>query len=203
MIERGDTKSRILDTAEKLFGMNGFESVSLRDITANAGVNLAAVNYHFQTKESLIDAVIGRRIQPVNARRLALLDSYGPSPALEQILDAFLRPVFEQDFEPLKALMGRVHSNPDLFVDRIYGMHMAPMAVRFGKVFADALPGVAPAEIAWRMTFCVGVMTHTLLWGHILPRVTNGLCSVDDREGLLARMIAFDAAGFRAAIPTL
>ena len=74
MIERTDTKAKILDTAENLFGVNGFESVSLRDITSHARVNLAAVNYHFQTKDHLIDAVIARRIEPVNARRLELLE---------------------------------------------------------------------------------------------------------------------------------
>ena len=65
-MRRQDTKSRILDAAEKLFGLNGFEATSLRDITAEAQVNLAAVNYHFQSKDSLIDAVIARRIEPVN-----------------------------------------------------------------------------------------------------------------------------------------
>ena len=63
-----DTKTRILDAAEKLFGKSGFDATSLRDITAEADVNLAAVNYHFQSKESLIDAVIARRIEPVNQK---------------------------------------------------------------------------------------------------------------------------------------
>ena len=79
MAEKADTKARILDTAEKLFGINGFESVSLRDITTDASVNLAAVNYHFQSKDALIDAVIARRIEPLNARRLELLDAAGPT----------------------------------------------------------------------------------------------------------------------------
>ena len=84
MIERTDTKAKILDTAENLFGVNGFESVSLRDITSHAGVNLAAVNYHFQTKDHLIDAVIARRIEPVNARRLELLEALSPQRLLQR-----------------------------------------------------------------------------------------------------------------------
>src|SRR5580692_187637 len=91
-----DTKTRILDAAEKLFGKNGFDATSLRDITADADVNLAAVNYHFQTKDSLIDAVIARRIEPVNRKRLELLESAGPNPNIEQILIAFLAPVLNQ-----------------------------------------------------------------------------------------------------------
>ena len=71
-----NTKDRILDTAERLFARDGFEATSLRSITAEAGVNLAAINYHFQSKEALVQAVIGRRMGPMNDRRLALLDAY-------------------------------------------------------------------------------------------------------------------------------
>src|SRR5579863_10630017 len=95
--EKPDTKSRILDAAEKLFAMNGFKPTSLRDITAEAQVNLAAVNYHFQSKDSLIDAVIARRIEPVNRKRMEMLEAAGPNPSVEQILTAFLAPVLDQD----------------------------------------------------------------------------------------------------------
>ena len=77
-----DTKTKILDAAEKLFGNKGFDATSLRDITAGADVNLAAVNYHFQTKESLIDAVIARRLEPVNRRRLEMLAAAGAKVAV-------------------------------------------------------------------------------------------------------------------------
>ena len=201
MIERTDTKGKILDTAEKLFGMNGFESVSLRDITTGAGVNLAAVNYHFQSKDALIDAVIGRRIGPVNIKRLAQLDAAGPKPTVEQVLDAFLRPVFEIEVNPLVPLIGRAMSNPDLFIDRLFNVHIAPVAARFSGAFAAALPELPMQEVAWRMHFSVGVMTHTLLWGHIFPRITQGLCTIDDREALLRRTVQFLAAGFRTPAP--
>jgi AcrR family transcriptional regulator len=203
MVEKPDTKSRILDTAEKLFGINGFDSVSLRDITTDAGVNLAAVNYHFQSKDALIDAVIARRIQPVNARRLELLDAAEPGEPVERILDAFLRPVFEIQIQQLIPLMGRVMSNPDMFVDRVFSVHLAPVALRFSKALSDAVPGLPMADVAWRLHFSVGVMAHTLLWGHFMPRMTNGLCSIDDREALLQRTIQFLAAGFRTPASNL
>jgi AcrR family transcriptional regulator len=95
MTEVVATKDRILDTAEKLFGTRGFEATSLRDITTEARANLAAVNYHFQTKDSLIEAVIARRIEPINRRRLEMLDAAGPAPTVRQILLAFLTPVLE------------------------------------------------------------------------------------------------------------
>lgn len=203
MIEKADTKAKILDTAEKLFGINGFESVSLRDITTGAGVNLAAVNYHFQSKDALIDAVIARRIEPLNARRLELLDSIGSAPTLENILAAFLRPVYEQQIEALIPLMGRVMSNPDMFVDRVFDKHLAPVSQRFFAAFNAAVPGLPVADVAWRMHFSVGVMSHTLTWGRIFPRITGGVCSIDDREALLQRTIQFLAAGFRTPASNL
>src|SRR5713101_7424555 len=90
-----DTKTRILDVAEKLFGDKGFDATSLRDITAEAQVNLAAVNYHFQSKDSLIDAVIGRRMAPLTKRRIEMLDEAGPNPTLEQVIEAFISPLLE------------------------------------------------------------------------------------------------------------
>src|SRR5580658_9513477 len=118
-----DTKTRILDVAEKLFGENGFDATSLRDITTAAEVNLAAVNYHFQSKDSLIDAVIARRIEPVNLRRMAMLDAAGPHPTIEQILEAFVVPVVDQDITPIIPLMGRVMSMPDQFAVRVFKSH--------------------------------------------------------------------------------
>src|SRR5271154_4053520 len=108
MTEKLDTKSRILDAAEKLFGLNGFDATSLRDIPAEADVNLAAVNYHFQSKESLIDAVIARRIEPINEQRCSMLESAGPNPSVEQILIAFLAPILFEDHTQIAPLIGRI-----------------------------------------------------------------------------------------------
>lgn len=198
MSYRPDTKTLLLDAAEKLFGENGFEATSLRDITTAADVNLAAVNYHFQSKDSLIDAVIARRIQPVNERRLALLDAAGPAATVEQILDAFLRPVFETDIACALPLLGRILSNPDYFVDRLFQKHLAPVGQRFLDALSRALPDVPRAELTWRLYFSVGVMTHVLLWGPVFPRITDGLLDITDRHAVLQRCVTFLAAGFRA-----
>jgi AcrR family transcriptional regulator len=200
MNPRSDTKSRILDTAEKLFAMNGFESTSLRDITTEADVNLAAVNYHFQSKDSLIDAVIARRIEPVNCKRLEMLEAAGPDPTLEQILTAFLAPVMEKQMEAVAPLMGRILSNPDLFVDRVFNPHLTHISQRFQEKLSQALPDLPRQDLLWRLHFTVGMMTHTMLWGRIIPKVTGGLCDISDRTALLDRAVKFLAAGFRAPV---
>src|ERR1022692_4678526 len=99
MIATGSTtKDRILDAAERLLSKNGFDATSLRAITAEADVNLAAVNYHFHSKDALMKALIARRLGPVNQKRLAMLDAVesaagnGPLP-VGAVIAAFISPV--------------------------------------------------------------------------------------------------------------
>src|ERR1700678_1297967 len=132
MTERLDTKTKILDAAEKLFGEKGFDGTSLRDITTEADVNLAAVNYHFQSKESLIEAVIMRTAGPVNDKRIAMLEAAGPNPTIEHLLEAFVGPVLEQDYEPMAPLMARVLSSPDV-MKRMLKQHMETLSRRFAE----------------------------------------------------------------------
>src|SRR5712691_4942148 len=95
-----DTKTRILDAAEQLFMEHGFEATSLRSLTAAAGANLAAVHYHFGSKEELFQAVLTRRLDPMNAERIELLErvereSTGRPPSCEKILFAMLIPALK------------------------------------------------------------------------------------------------------------
>ncbi|EQD66411.1 transcriptional regulator TetR family, partial [mine drainage metagenome] len=91
------TKQRILGAAEALFAQHGFAGASLRQVTAAANVNLAAVNYHFGSKDNLIEAVFRRRLDALNARRHAALAKVEikPDATLEDALDAFIRPALE------------------------------------------------------------------------------------------------------------
>jgi AcrR family transcriptional regulator len=193
-----DTKTKILDAAEKLFAHKGFEATSLRDITAEADVNLAAVNYHFQSKDSLIDAVIARRILPINVRRMEMLDAAGPNPTVEQIVEAFIAPLLERDILPLLPMIGRALTNPDMFLIRIFKKHLAPVGERFLGALETALPSLSQPERTWRFLFMAGSMSHVLSWSHIIAEMTNGACNADDRKDVAARLVRFVAAGFRA-----
>lgn len=192
------TKTRILDAAEKLFGKNGFDATSLRDITAEAQVNLAAVNYHFHTKESLIDAVLTRRLAPVNAKRLEKLDAAGPRPTVEQIIEAFLAPVIELDLPNVVPLIGRVFSNPGQFLARVFQKELLPVAQRFDAALAVALPELTAEERFWRLHFMAGAMTHLLAMWEVLPRMTSLTILPIQRDELVGRLVRFLAAGFRA-----
>jgi AcrR family transcriptional regulator len=198
-VQPADTKTRILDAAENLFGKNGFDGTSLRDITAEAQVNLAAVNYHFQSKESLMDAVIERRFGPVNRRRIEMLDAAGPCPNVEQIVEAFLAPMLMVEVSPAIPLIGRVLSNPSQFFDRVYKRHLIPILDRFLQAIGTALPDLSSEERFWRLQFMAGTMSHMLVLSNVLPLMSG---RPFDRAAVMRRMVVFLAAGLRApAVP--
>src|SRR5690554_3718798 len=94
------TKDQIIQTAERLFAEKGFDGASMREVTSAAGVNLAAINYHFRSKEGLLDAILARRLVPVNEQRLRRLDAVlrhagGGRPVLERIIEALVSPVLQ------------------------------------------------------------------------------------------------------------
>src|SRR3954466_12128972 len=103
-----DTKQRILDSAEQLFAHHGFEATSLRTIIADAKVNLAAIHYHYHSKEALIDAVLLRRLEPINRERIEMLDKCGENASLEAVLEAFVAPALRFGCKSFVKLMGRV-----------------------------------------------------------------------------------------------
>lgn len=199
------TKERILDAAERLIAKHGFEATSLRAITAEAEVNLAAVNYHFQSKDALIRAVIARRLGPVNEKRLAMLDAIeaaagdGPLP-IGAVIEAFVGPVIEirdkaTSFAPI---MGRVFSENAEFGQRFFHDHLEAVAQRFTAAFARAVPGLPREEILWRAFFLIGAMSHTLVLGEILRLFSGGLCKTDDVDDMLKRTVTVFTAAFQA-----
>jgi AcrR family transcriptional regulator len=201
------TRDRILDAAERLFGEHGFAETSLRAITTEAGANLAAVNYYFQSKDALIQAVLGRRLGPVNQQRLALLDQVeaqggsGPLP-LEGVLYAFLGPMIElaRSAPQFARVFGRIYADPGDLFGRVIREQFGVAKVRFLAALRRALPRMPDAEIFWRMHFLIGAAAHTLAGQHHLEAISDGLCDLKDTQGILDRLVAFTAAGFRAPV---
>jgi AcrR family transcriptional regulator len=203
------TKDRILDTAERLFALHGIEATSLRNITAEAGVNLAAVNYHFQSKEALLHAVIARRLDPVNEVRLAKLAACeaaagdGPLP-LDQVIDALLRPVVEMKLGPGKEfapMMARIFTESSVLAEKIFEKHLAHVAQRFMPAFHRALPDLPLTELMWRLLFTMGAVAHTIGGSRMIRALSNGQCDPSDVEGTIRRLEAFLLAGLQAPAP--
>ena len=205
------TKDRILDAAEHLFAHHGFDATSLRMITAAAGVNLASVNYHFQSKNSLIEAVLTRRIAPLNRERLEVLAcaeaaAGNESPVLEDVVHAFVAPVVRRRLgggehgADLGRLIGRIHSDPCECARASFFSQMREILRPFTSAFRRALPGLPTAELLWRIHFGVGVMAHTLAGMDHLKQVSGGLCDLADVEGTIERIVTFVCAGMRAPL---
>jgi AcrR family transcriptional regulator len=203
------TKTRILDAAERLFARNGIEATSLRAITAAAGVNLAAVNYHFQSKEALLHAVIARRLDPMNQRRLAMLDACeaaagnGPPP-LDQVLDALLRPVVEMVSGPAKEfapMMSRIFTESSDLTEKVFQKHFSQVTARFFPAFERAIPHVPRAELFWRLLFTFGAVSHTIGGAKVLQAISGGECDPSDVEAILPRLESFLLAGLQAPVP--
>lgn len=190
-----ETEAKILDTAERLFGDHGYAGTSLRQIIAEAGVNLAAIHYHFGGKEELLDQLVTRKVGPVNQERLALLDGYeaeagSTAVPVEKLLRAFLEP-------PLK----RIKESPDFgkLMGRLYGeglmpamaeKHFRTVIIRFTAAFGRALPHLNEQELGVRLQFMAGAMAHTLLFACQHFAVDAGL--------LLSELEAFVVGGLRA-----
>lgn len=199
--DEGSTKDRILDAAERLFARDGVDATSLRAITAEAGVNLAAVNYHFQSKEALIQAVFGRRLGPINRRRIGLLDEleakHPVSVPLADLLDTFIRPVIEAG-ATFRPLMGRLYAEPRDLFRRVMGAEMGEIARRYRTAFQKTLPSLPPLELAWRIHFIVGGLAHTLAAPGLLEIISQGSADPSDVEAVTRRMIRFFSAGLEA-----
>jgi AcrR family transcriptional regulator len=195
-----DTRQKLLDTAERLIGEQGYAATSMRQIIAAAGVNLAAIHYHFGSKEELLDGVIARHAGPVNERRFELLDRFeaeagGNPPEVELVLEAFLRPMGEVgDGHPeFVRVMGRMMGEG--MMPSIVKNHFQPVIERFVAALGKALPELPHDELAWRIQFMVGAMAHTMCSPN-LPIVAPE----SDFKTRLARLVTFLTGGFHAPV---
>ena len=207
------TKERILDAAEALFVEHGFEATSLRQITAAAGVNLAAANYHFGSKEELFQAVLTRRLDPMNQERVMLLTRFeheaAPRPlSCERILAAMFIPALKLARDPQRGgknflrLLGRAYADPAPFIRQFLSEQYAVMIARFKAAFGRALPHLPKKELSWRLHFVMGALSYTLAGTDALKLIAalNPRDSAND-EALLRRLAPFLIAGLKAPLP--
>lgn len=205
------TRQRLIEAAEQLFSEKGFDRVSVRDITERAKANVAAINYHFGSREDLVGQVLARYINPVNEERIARLDALehraGSKPiAVEELLDAFVRPFVTQVRKSelserlFYKLMGRILGDQSPQLPDSVERGFETMLRRFRKAFGKALPGLEEEELVWRIHFTVGSMIHTMAHGETLFRFTEGASGQPSMENTMSRFIRFAAAGMRQDI---
>ena len=199
-----NTKQKILDTAERLIGDQGYSGTSLRQIIGEAEVNLAAIHYHFGSKEELLDELIVRKVGPVNEERLARVDrleanSAGETLKVEGVLEAFLMPVAEAaDQDPqFVRMMGRILAEG--LMQKIAEKHFHTVKVRYVNALRRALPALSDDELLWRAHFMIGALAHTMCGP---PDPTGKGDAPGTFRERMERLIAFLAGGFHAPVHT-
>jgi AcrR family transcriptional regulator len=214
-----DTRERILDAAERLFMESGYEGTSMRMITGKAGVNLAAVNYHFGSKEALLREVFRRRLNWLNAERLKALDALEaqaqgapikPSAILEAFFGTLLRMGADESLGGMTflRLLGRTLTDPADFIRTFFAGEYAEVIDRYKRALFRALPEVPPEEIIWRFHLMLGAMSYAIAGTDALQVVTG--CELElNNDGpdaarmLEARVMPFLLGGLRAPLPQL
>ncbi|TCM41722.1 TetR family transcriptional regulator [Kribbella sp. VKM Ac-2568] len=195
------TRERLLNIAEQRFGEGGYEGTSLRAITVAAAANIAAVNYHFGSKEALLRAAVARAMAPVNTerrRRLDQLEAKG-QPTAEQLIRAFIEPGLDLVLRrgergPVAArFIGRVAFDPSQRIRELYAAESDPVEARYLTALQAALPRAAPESVAFGYVNMLGLLA--LHQSQALTRAP-GTEDVEDPGKLAENLIAFLVAAF-------
>lgn len=223
-MEQRDTKKVILDAAEHLFAGQGFRGASMRRITGLAGVNLAAVNYHFGSKDALLDAVLERRLLPLNKERMERLsqvkadaDGEKRRPRVRDVISAFVEPTLRfkdsgPGAEDFISLVGQALSGEDNTVRRVFFRMIAPLFLHIFDLLREALPEMPEGLLLWRLNFTFGALSHTM---RICAKSVHGdftasageeerasqmqmLCAGARTEDLITMLTSFVSAGMEA-----
>jgi AcrR family transcriptional regulator len=201
------TKAAIFNAAERLFALNGFQNVSVRDITAEAGVNLASVNYHFGSKDALLFEIFRRRTAELNRERARMLhtaaDRHQGKPPLRDILAALFEPPLRwSSVDPVRRIsvqfIIRARSEGTEAMKEVLRTDVSHLR-RFADAMIVALPHLPPEEVYWRLHFTLG-MIHNNRFAEFdrLHVLSDGVTRESDVDALLNRMLDFAEAGFLA-----
>ncbi|MGB3749525.1 MAG: TetR/AcrR family transcriptional regulator [Rhodanobacter sp.] len=196
----GDTRKRLLEATEWLFIECGYEAMSLRQVTARAGANLAAVNYHFGSKEALMQEVLSLRLDRLNRERLQLLSTGEREQPFAMDAAAVLAMLFIPAFRlshgdasgpAFMRLLGRVYSDPSPFIRSYLEAHYRPISGRFFEAFSRALPALPRRELGLRLHFALKALSG-MLAGEDMQELIASLSQgekFNDTE-LLARLVS-------------
>lgn len=210
--QSADTKTRILDATEDLFVEVGYESMSLRQITSAAQVNLASVNYHFGGKEALIQAVLSRRMDKLNDERLKLLAvlqaTQGAALTCEHVLVAMFLPALRMAGSPdtggtrFLRFLGRAYTDVSSVVQDFVNGHYTSSLSRFFDAFQQTLPQLPRQELGFRLHFAMGAVAGVLASANtnrLVHDFTRG--QSDDEAVVIGRLAALMVAALNAPLP--
>lgn len=200
---RGDeTRLRILDVAERLFAAEGYDAVSLRRITQAARANVAAVNYYFESKDALLEAIFIRRIVPINEARERMLDAALARGAadpgrIEAVVRAFVEPHLRltKEFGPggtvVMQLLGRLSTDPERRIEKLLLRQFDPIWRKFAAAFQSVLPHLGKATVYWRFYYLLGALYYLSSARQWLPSRSEKLSDPENVEEAIDSIIPF------------
>jgi AcrR family transcriptional regulator len=198
------TKDRILGAAEELFAQHGFGGTSLRQVTSRADVNIAAVNYHFGSKENLVNEVFRRRMDEMSSRRLALLRTAQEThPAeLEPILKAFVEPALalardRQGGGAFIRVIARAYAEQNDGLRKFMSDQYGHVLRDFAKAISACVPALSKEQLYWRLDFLAGALTYAMADFGLIKRPA-GISEAQHRTRAAQELIRFAAAGFKS-----
>ncbi len=204
--QRAETMEQILDEAEYLFSKHGLHGVTLKDVAKRVGVHHTLLNYYFEDKKTLFDAVFARRAVVTSTRRMEALDAYeracGGQPTIEGALHAFLDTDLDlyihggDGWKNYGALGAQVANTPEWGAE-LMDSHFDPVVLRLIDLLKQAMPDCAEEDIFWGYHFVTGALMVTLARTGRIDKLSGGICRSEDFEAIKARMAKFMAAGFR------
>jgi len=204
---RADMIDQILDAAEFLFSRNGLHGVTLKDVAQRIGVHHTLINYYFEDKKKLFDAVFARRAVITSERRMRLLDEYDMATAGKPSVEGALRVFLDSDLDlyieggegwrNYGALGAQVANTPEWGAEMM-DQHFDPVVLRLIALLRKALPDCAEEDIFWGYHFVTGALMLTLARTGRIDKLSAGLCRSDDYVAVKERMATFMAAGFLA-----
>jgi AcrR family transcriptional regulator len=198
------TKERILSAAEELFARHGFAGASLRQVTAAANVNLAAVNYHFGSKDNLINELFRRRLDELTARRLDMLAQVesSPKPTLDAVLEAFVLPALNLAGDRLGGasfmrVLARAYAEHDQTLRKFLSDNYGHVLKRFAEAIRPMVPEIGKEALYWRLDFVSGALTYAMSDFGAVKR-PSGRPDEEHRRLAAKQFIRFAVSGLRA-----
>jgi AcrR family transcriptional regulator len=193
------TRTAIITAAERLYAERGFADVTMRDIVAAADVNLAAVNYHFGSKDELIAELFVTRSLATNRERLRELkaaEEAGDGRAdIHAIFAALVGPTLRGCLGPEKQrsdaarfmIRASIESVPP--IRKIKNREVDHLK-RFAAAMRRSLPDQDPADIFWALHFALAMAHQTIRDSERLTRMSDGLCDLNDVQAITDRVVA-------------
>ncbi|MFL9839752.1 TetR/AcrR family transcriptional regulator [Sphingomonas sp. ST-64] len=204
--QRADTMEQILDEAEYLFSKHGLHGVTLKDVAKRVGVHHTLLNYYFEDKKKLFDAVFARRAVVTSERRLKALDDYDRATAGKPTIEGALHTFLDTDLDLYieggegwknYGALGALVANTPEWGAELMDEHFDPVVLKLISLLKKAMPECAEEDIFWGYHFVTGALMVTLARTGRIDKLSGGLCRSEDFTAIKDRMASFMAAGFR------